>query len=135
MKKSISITFAVLGVIFLASMIMNHSTAQSSSKGGVVGKPIPAGVMKIAEKSCMKCHAEPGNFMAVSHLNLTNWDKYSPEKQASKANAMCKMVSKGKMPPKKFRESHPGDVPSDADDKMICNWAESIQADKKSTNL
>jgi hypothetical protein len=40
-----------------------------------------------------------GNGMAMMHLNLTNWDKFSPEKQADKAKDMCKMVSKGKMPP------------------------------------
>ena len=87
--------------------------------------------MKIAERSCVKCHTEGGNGMALMHLNLSNWDKYSPEKQASKAKDMCKMVTKDKMPPKSFRESHPDGVPSEAEIKTICDWAASIQVSKK----
>jgi hypothetical protein len=61
-------------------------------------------VMKIAERSCVKCHTEGGNGMALMHLNLSNWDKFSMEKQADQAKDMCGMVSKEKMPPKSFRD-------------------------------
>jgi hypothetical protein len=87
--------------------------------------------MKIADKSCVNCHSEPGNGIALAHLNLSNWDKYSPEKQAAKAKAMCSMVTKDKMPPKKFRANHPDGVPTAAEVKTICNWAESLQVTKK----
>jgi len=131
MKKAISITFAVLGIVFLTSMIMNHSSAQSSQKDGIVSKPISPAVMKIAERSCVKCHTEGGNGMALMHLNLSNWDKFSLEKQADKAKDMCKMVSKNKMPPKSFREKNPGAAPSKDEVKIICDWATSIQIVKK----
>jgi len=131
MKKAISITFAVLGIVFLTSMIMNHSSAQSSQKDGIVSKPILPAVMKIAERSCVKCHTEGGNGMALMHLNLSNWDKFSLEKQADKAKDMCKMVSKNKMPPKSFREKNPGAAPSKDEVKIICDWATSIQIVKK----
>ena len=131
MKKAISITFAVLGIVFLTSMIMNHSSAQSSQKDGIVSKPISPAVMKIAERSCVKCHTEGGNGMALMHLNLSNWDKFSLEKQADKAKDMCKMVSKDKMPPKSFREKNPGAAPTQEETKIICDWATSIQIVKK----
>jgi uncharacterized membrane protein len=134
MKKAISITFAILGIVFLTSMIMNHSSARSalsSQKNGIVSKPISSSVMKIAERSCVKCHTEGGNGMAMMHLNLSNWDKFSPEKQADKAKDMCKMVSKGKMPPKDFREKNPGAAPTKDEAKIICDWASSIQIEKK----
>jgi hypothetical protein len=131
MKKSISITVAVVCVLFITALIINQLTAQASPKGVAVSKAIPAGVMKIADKSCVKCHTEPGEFMALSHLNLSNWDKYSPEKQAAKAKAMCTMVTKDKMPPKGFRAKHPEGVPSEEELKTICNWAESLQVAKK----
>ena len=131
MKKAISITFAILGIVFLTSMIMNHSSAQSSQKDGIVSKPISPAVMKIAERSCVKCHTEGGNGMALMHLNLSNWDKFSLEKQADKAKDMCKMVSKNKMPPKSFREKNPGAAPSKDEVKIICDWATSIQIVKK----
>ena len=134
MKKAISITFAALGIVFLTSMIINHSSAQSSmwsQKEGNVSKPISPAVMKISERSCVKCHTEGGNGMALMHLNLSNWDKFSPEKQADKAKDMCKMVSKGKMPPKGFREKNPGAAPTNDEEKTICDWATSIQIVKK----
>jgi hypothetical protein len=115
-------------------MIMNHSSAQSSKppqKEGPVSKPIAPGVMKIAERSCVKCHTEGGNGMALMHFNLSNWDKFSPEKQAGKAKDMCKMVSKGKMPPKSFREKNPGAAPTEDETKIICDWATSIKVGKK----
>ena len=131
MKKTISITFAVLGIVFLTSMIMNHSSAGSSQKEGTASKPISSSVMKIAERSCVKCHTEGGNGMARMHLNLSNWDKFSPEKQADMGKDMCKMVSKGKMPPKGFREKNPGAAPTKDEAKIICDWATSIQILKK----
>jgi hypothetical protein len=131
MKKAIGVSFAVLGIIFLTSMIMNYSSAQSSQKDGVVSKPISPGVMKIAERSCLKCHADGGNEMAMMHLNLSNWGKFSPEKQADKAKDMCKMVTKDKMPPKGFREKNPGAAPTKEEVKIICDWAQSIQIIKK----
>ena len=69
--------------------------------------------------------------MALMHLNLSNWDKFSLEKQADKAKDMCKMVSKGKMPPKDFREKNPGAAPNKDEGKIICDWATSIQIVKR----
>jgi hypothetical protein len=130
MKKSIWITLGVVCVVVFASFIINKITASPTGKSSGMSKPIPADVMRIADKSCVKCHTEPGDFMAISHLNLTNWDKYSPEKQADKAKKMCAMVTKDKMPPKGFREKHPEGIPSDKELKTICDWAQSIQMAK-----
>ena len=131
MKKAISITFAALGVVFLSSMIINSVPARSAQKDSIVSKPISSIVMKITERSCVKCHTEGGNGMAMMRLNLSNWDNFSPEKQAGKAKDMCKMVSRGKMPPKDFMEKNPGAAPTKEEAKIICDWATSIQVVKK----
>ena len=130
MKKLLKISIAAIGIFMITALIIIPMTAQSATQNGG-GKAIPESVMKIANKSCVKCHTEGGNGMALMHLNLSNWDKYSPEKQASKAKDMCKMVTKDKMPPKSFRESHPDGVPSETEIKTICDWAASIQVSKK----
>ena len=124
MKKSKSISIVFFSVFFITSLIIIPVTIQSAQKDCNGSKPISDDVMKIAKKSCVHCHTEPGNKMALAHLNLSNWDKFSPDKQADKAKAMCKMVSKGKMPPKNFREKHPDGVPSKAEIKTICDWAQ-----------
>jgi hypothetical protein len=132
MKNLFRIAIAVVGALFITTMIINPLSAQTAQKSSPVGKPIPENVMKIAEKSCMKCHTEPGgNGMAASIINLSKWDAYSPEKQAAKAKSMCKMVSKNKMPPKNFKKSHPDGIPSKEEIATICDWSQSLQPPKK----
>jgi hypothetical protein len=130
MKKTVKLQALVAGILFTAALLINPFASHSASPGSG-GKAIPESVMKIAGKSCVKCHTEGGNGMALMHLNLSTWDKFSPDKQASKAKDMCKMVTKDKMPPKSFRESHKDGIPSQDEIKTICDWAESIQVTKK----
>ena len=127
MKKLLGIFIAVSCFFIISALIFNPAITQSAPKSSTGGKPIPEKVMKIAEKSCVKCHTEPGEGMALAHLNLSNWDKYSPEKQAAKAKAMCNMVTQVKMPPKSFRESHPDGIPTTEEIKTICDWSQSLQ--------
>jgi len=101
--------------------------AQSDQKDIVQSNPIPEEVMKIVEKACVNCHSEPGKTLALSHLNLSEWDQYSIEKQAGKAKAMCNEITKDKMPPQKFRANFPEAVLTTDEIKTICDWAQSLQ--------
>jgi hypothetical protein len=131
MKKSMSIAVGFLSIIFIASLTINPLAARTAKDGANLGNPIPESVMKIAQKSCVNCHAAPARGMSISMLNLSNWDKMTPEQQAKKAGAMCYMVTKGKMPPKKFKKSNPEGVPSKEEIATICDWSKSIQVPKK----
>ena len=131
MKKTISVSVAIVCAIFISSLIINQLNAQTVKKDNASGKPVPADVMKIFTKSCSACHSEPGGSMAMSRLNFTNWDKYSPEKQADKAKAICDQVTKGKMPQKSFISKHPDAVVSAEGLNAICSWSQSIQIPKK----
>jgi mono/diheme cytochrome c family protein len=119
MKNLIRFTLAC-ALIFI-SFIFNPLKAQSTQK------PIPADVMAVVKKTCVTCHMEPGNKMALSHLNFSKWDEYKPEKQASKAKAICKQVSKETMHPKKFLKEHPEAIPTKEEVKSICDWAAKMQ--------
>ena len=130
MKKITKSGTAFICMLFFISAMFNPVLAQTSQKSNEVGKPIPANVQKAFEKSCIKCHADHGNFMAESKVNLSKWADYSAEKQANKAKAMCKEVSEGDMPPKKFRKKNPENVPTSDDIKIICDWAQSLQLNK-----
>ena len=123
MVKTIRIAVAFFSVLFITALIIDPVINKSILKATFENKLISAEVMKIVQRSCVTCHMEPGNTMALSRVNFTTWDSYTPEKQASKADAICNMVSKNKMPPKKFMEKHPGTVLSKDDIKTICNWA------------
>ena len=128
MKKLFSIAAIVAAFLFIAVLIIKPVIAQKGDGGN---KPIPEDVMKIAKKSCVNCHSEPGKNMALAFVNLTKWSEYSPKKQAAKADAMCDMVTKEKMPPKNFKDSHPEGIPSKVEIKTICDWAQSLKVTKK----
>jgi len=129
MKKLTGIFLTIASVLFITALVLSPVTGHSGSKSE--GRyPISEDVMKIAVKTCEHCHSEPGNPMALIHLNLTIWDKYSPEKQAVKEKSMCETVTNDKMPPKSYRKVHPDEAPTEKDDNNICNWAQSIQLAK-----
>jgi hypothetical protein len=131
MKKIMDFTIGFAGLLFFLFVMFNQVSAQSSQEGSKEGKPIPPNVIKTVEKSCVNCHSGHGNFMALSKVNLPKWSEYSPEKQAAKAKAMCNEISKGQMPPKRFRKKHPESVPTSDDIKMICEWAQLLQSPPK----
>jgi hypothetical protein len=111
-------------------MLVCTSWVLSSSKSAPVPSPIPDDVKAVLKNSCMACHAQGGKKMAMSMLNLSEWDNYSAQKQAKKAESICNAVTKGFMPPKNFREANPGAVPTDAQKDMICKWSKSLQPAK-----
>lgn len=126
MKKLIRNAFSCMSVLLIAALSMNTISARTTA-----GKPLPADVMKIVKKSCMSCHADRGNMKARTALNFSKWDSYSEDKQAAKAKKMCGELTKDKMPPKKYREKHPEDVPTKAEVKTICDWSASLQPAQK----
>jgi hypothetical protein len=131
MKKLLNIATAIFSILIVTTLIINPVSAKPAINNSNGGTVIPESVMKIAGRSCVKCHTVPGNKLALSKLNLTNWDKLSPEKQAANAKKMCSMVTKDKMPPNKFRKSNPKGVPTKDEIAIICDWAQSLQVDKK----
>jgi len=128
MKKLFFILIALFMVSMAATIV---ATPHIKGTSGIYisaddGQPLADSIMKIVKNSCMDCHADGGNGMACAHVNFSKWSTYKPEKQAAKAKDMCKELSKGAMPPKKFRENNPDAVPGPAQVKTICNWADGL---------
>jgi cytochrome c5 len=124
------LTAAVIAIFLTASVLSPVNLSCKKSKIPMVTDSIPGDVQLIFGKSCMACHANGGNHMAMSMLNFSDWKNYEPGKQAKKAAAICDKISKGAMPPKSFRESHPDAVPTEAQKDTICMWSETL-AQKK----
>jgi mono/diheme cytochrome c family protein len=119
----------VLLLIFCAFAFSPGKSAPSLNSGSVSkadSSSIPPAVHKIMETSCFACHGEGGKGMALAHVKMAELGTYSPEKLASKAEAMCKMVTKGKMPPKGFLKDHPEAQLTPEQVATICNWSESL---------
>ncbi len=126
-------SLSVLLLIFCAFAFSSGKSATNSNSGSVAkadSSSIPPAVHKIIVTSCLACHGEGGKSMALSHVKMSEWSSYSPEKQASKAEDMCKMVTKGKMPTKGFLKDHPEAELTPEQIATICSWSESLNKGK-----
>jgi len=129
MKKMITVSVAFV-LMFTVFTIKPVQAQNPQMPADTLKSQIPADVMKIIEKSCNTCHSEPGNKMAMMKLRFSKWDEYTSEKKAEKAKAMCNMLTKGKMPPKKFVAKNPDTALSPEEMKRVCEWAGSFQTEK-----
>lgn len=116
-------TIISAGAILLSVCIASPMKAQGVQKEAEKLKAIPADVTAIIEKSCIGCHSDDGSTLAKSHFNFTKWNEYSAEEKTSIGQDMVKIVSKGKMPPKKFLKNYPELKLTAAETKTISNWA------------
>jgi hypothetical protein len=126
MKK---VHYALVTVFFIsiaAFLVISPSKAVSQKKISQSGYSIPDNVMGIFRNSCIGCHGEGGNGMAMSMLNFSTWDTYSVKKQAKKASAICNEITKGAMPPASVRDANPGKIPTAAQLEIVCKWANSL---------
>jgi mono/diheme cytochrome c family protein len=109
---------ATLSITLLSILSINAVTTGEQSP-----KPIPDDVLKIVNNSCGKCHNQGGSGAALANLNLTKWDNYNAVKQAKKAEAICRVITTEKMPPKSFIKKNPQAVISAEDRATICAWS------------
>lgn len=119
-----------LTIVVLVITAMTLTSARGTSQKEKLlsnSNSIPDSVYNIFMNSCVYCHSDGGKMLANAHVNFPDWDKYSQREKASKANKICEMISKGKMPPKSTRKSKPETVPTDEQIKSICSWASTIK--------
>lgn len=123
MKKYFQIIVPATIILLFAGLI--GATPAGNGQESVKAKKgieIPADLDKVFTNSCMPCHSENGKALAKSLLNFSKWDKYGTRTQVKKSRAICKMISKGEMPPAQFVESSPELAVTQAQKESICNW-------------
>jgi cytochrome c5 len=121
-----SMTFPRFFLIIFSLIFITEISYCQSDKISIQTSLIPETPKKVFEKSCISCHAKGGNMMAMPHLNFSKWDSYKPDKQATLAADICRVISKGAMPPKSARTSKPETIPTDEQVKSICMWSDSL---------
>jgi cytochrome c553 len=124
---------SILLLIFCAFAFSSGKSAPSSNSATVSkadSSAVPPAVHKIMVTSCLACHGEAGKSMALAHVKMSELGTYSPEKLAGKAGAMCKQVTKGKMPPSGFLKDHPEAKLTQEQIKTICDWSASLNKGK-----
>ena len=112
MKRNFIHIIAATTVMAFFFVVSQSATMAGSGKGNgtTAGTPLPDSIKKVITRACMDCHADDGNFMAKGKVNFSQWETYSTEKQAGKANTICKELTKSSMPPKKWRSANATEV-------------------------
>jgi len=122
--------FSFLSVVLITINVIIGVNCTKANGQNNVNKPISVtireDIFKIFQNSCIDCHAKGGKKMAMSHVNFSEWDNYPADKKADKAADIVKILQKGKMPPKLYRESHPENIPTPAQIESIAKWADSF---------
>ena len=103
-------------------------------------------VAAILDRSCNDCHSNktrwpwyanvaPMSWFVIdhvdhgrSHLNFSEWGKYTTDEQKTHLGQFCELVTEGWMPLSSYTPLHPDAKLSDEDKKVICDWAAAERA-------
>ncbi len=117
-KKSIlSVTLIVLMFVSgFASVTKNPAESKSVN--------MPENVKAIIEKSCYGCHnTDSKNDKAKEKLDLKTFNTLEPTQMIHALKEITKEVNENEMPPAKFLEKFPDKKLTDAEKKILMDWA------------
>ena len=137
-----------LGVVIALALIIVLSTIHpwgdlraAPSTALLDGSAAPPNVRQVLEQKCADCHSENTHWPAYSrvapaswlierdvhdgrsHLNLSQWQHYSAEDQATLLNRIAAEVRSGQMPVKRYLVLHPQARLSPDEQQLIYDWA------------
>ncbi len=129
-KYLLFLTLAGVFFTFSAWVLSPANFSGKKSTASLTTSVIPEDLQVIFKNSCMDCHATGGKGMAMAKVNFSDWDNYPAKKQVKKAAKICKIISKGAMPPKSYVEKNPEAIPTASQKEMICKWSKSLVTKK-----
>ncbi len=102
---------------------------------------VPQNVQAVLNRSCSDCHSSktvwpwysnvaPVSWLLVhdvdegrQELNLSKWGTYSEKRKRRKFQEICEQVNRKEMPLPSYVMIHRDTALSDADRKLLCDWA------------
>lgn len=112
---------AIVAVSFQCNALTNRGI--QDVKAGV-STEYPEAVKKVIDNKCLGCHSPEGKSeKAKEALNWTTLMGLEKSVQISKLDKVIEVLEKGEMPPKKMIEMHPEAKISEADSKILKDWA------------
>ncbi len=125
-KSSLYSLIFILGTVATAALFASFTSGRPGM-AAPAGHEMPEKVAAVIQKACMDCHSDDGSALARGKVNFSRWNELDPAKQVKKAQAICKELTKGDMPPKKWRANHPDSIPNGDDVAVVCNWARELK--------
>lgn len=107
------------------------------------GATVPPEVLNVLSTKCADCHSSnthwplysriaPGSWLMESdvaggrtHLNLSEWQHYSPENRIQLLSRIASEARGGQMPPRNYLLLHPNARLSAAEQDLLYGWAKS----------
>jgi len=87
---------------------------------------MPDDVKAIIDKSCFGCHnSDSQNEKGKDKLNLSTFDTLTKNKMIASYRKMAEAVEENEMPPAKFLEKNPDKKLTNAEKKILMDWANS----------
>jgi len=140
------VKWLVIVVVFLLVVAQFHRPAQTNpaidqSLAFESHVQLDPKVAAVLDRSCNDCHSNktrwpwyanvaPVSWFVIdhvdhgrSHLNFSEWGKYTREEQRTHFSQFCELVREGWMPLSSYTPLHPDAKLSDEDKKLICDWA------------
>lgn len=141
------VALGTVGLLLLAQFLRPGQTNPTSDPSLSVKnyKGIPPEVAARIESACFDCHSNetrwpwysritPVNYLIASdvnegrrRINFSEWGKQKPGRLMSRLEDIYNQVYHREMPLSKYVLLHPNAALSDADIKMICDWASGEQ--------
>ena len=144
MKRVLKTVVLVLAIVFVAAQfyrpdrttapIVQAETLEATTQ-------IPENVGAVLKRSCNDCHTNqtnypwysnitPVNWLLADHidegrreLNFSIWNTYNARKKARKLDEICDQIIGGEMPHYQYIWMHGDAKLSNADKRLLCNWA------------
>ena len=112
---------SIVAVSFQCNALTNRGS--QDAKAGV-STEYPEAIKKVIDSKCLGCHSPEGRSeKAKEALNWTTLMGLEKSVQVSKLDKIVEVLDKGEMPPKKMIETHPEAKISEADSKILKDWA------------
>ncbi len=109
-----------LFAMFLTVGLLKASVNPADTKAPVM----PDNVKAIIEKSCFGCHnTDSKNDKAKEKLDLKTFDALGKKEMIHALGEIAETVDENEMPPAKFLEKFPDKKLTDAEKKILIDWA------------
>ncbi|MDO8951466.1 MAG: heme-binding domain-containing protein [Draconibacterium sp.] len=113
--------YPIMLVVFLFVSFASSATNNPSEAKTV---NMPDNVKAIIDKSCFGCHnTDSTNDKGKEKLNLSTFDTLTKNKMIASYRKMAETVEENEMPPAKFLEKNPDKKLTDAEKKILMDWA------------
>ena len=138
-----------VGALFLVIQVVRppkSNPAVDERKSLQASTPLPTAVGAILDRSCNDCHSPntqwpwysniaPASWYLVydvnegrKELSFSDWGSYNTRRTARKLQEICEQLEKGKMPTRAYVLLHPTARLSEADKRLLCDWAKQERA-------